>query len=81
MSDLIRIARINVANLGGSEIKAVATNEGMQELFRQKQALIVEMNAAKRQAAEAAAQPYLEAIREIDQMYGMMLTFIGDNRE
>lgn len=81
MSDLIRAVRINIANLGGSELKAVATNEGMQDLFKQKQALMSEMNAAKKRAAEEAAQPYLDAIREIDQMYGMMLTFIGDNKE
>lgn len=81
MSDLIRSVRINIANLGGSELKAIATNESMQDLFRQKQALMAEMNAAKRKAAEEAAQPYLDAIKELDQMYGMMLQFVGDNKE
>ena len=81
MSDLIRQVRINVANIGGSELKAIASNESLQELFKQRQALLSEMNMAKRKAADDAAAPYLEAILEVDQMYSMMLTMIGDNKE
>ena len=81
MSDLIKSVRLSISNIGGSELKAVADNEGMQEMFKQKQALIAEMNTAKRQAADAAAAPYLEEIAELDQMYAMMLTMIGDNKE
>jgi hypothetical protein len=81
MSDLIKSVRLSISNIGGSELKAVADNEGMQEMFKQKQALIAEMNTAKRQAADTAAAPYLEAIAELDQMYAMMLTMIGDNKE
>jgi hypothetical protein len=81
MSDLIKSVRLSISNIGGSELKAVADNEGMQEMFKQKQALIAEMNTAKRQAADAAAAPYLEAITKLDQMYAMMLTMIGDNKE
>ena len=80
MSDVIKSARLSVSNLGGSELKAVATNEGLQELFKQKQALMAEMNVAKRQAADAAAQPYLDAIAEVDQMYAMLLAMLGDNK-
>ena len=54
MSDLIKSVRLSISNMGGSELKAVANNEGMQEMFKQKQALIAEMNTAKRQAADAA---------------------------
>ena len=81
MSDLIRQVRINVANIGGSELKAIASNESLQELFKQRQALLSEMNTDKRKAADDAAVPYLEAILEVDQMYSMMLTMIGDNKE
>lgn len=81
MSDLIRSVRINIASIGGSELKAVSSNESLQELFKQKQALMSEMNAAKRKAADEAAQPYLDAIKELDQMYGMMLTMVGDNKD
>lgn len=79
MSDLIRQVRLNLSRLGGNELKAVASNEGMQELFSQRQALISEMNAAKKRAIAQAAEPYEEALKELDQMYSMMLQFIGDN--
>ncbi len=81
MSDVIKSARLSVSNLGGSELKAVATNEGLQELFKQKQALMAEMNVAKRTAADAAAEPYLEAIAEVDNMYAMLLAMLGDNKD
>ncbi len=81
MSDVIKSARLSVSNLGGSELKAVAANEGLQELFKQKQALMAEMNVAKRNAADAAAIPYLEAIAEVDQMYAMLLAMLGDNKD
>ena len=55
MSDLIRSVRINIASIGGSELKAVSSNESLQELFKQKQALMSEMNAAKRKAAKRPA--------------------------
>ena len=80
MSDVIKSARLSVSNIGGSELKAVAANEGLQELFKQKQALMAEMNHAKRIAAELAARPYLEAIAEVDQMYAMLLAMLGDNK-
>lgn len=81
MCDVIKSARLSVSNLGGSELKAVAANEGLQELFKQKQALMAEMNVAKRAAADAAAEPYLEAIAEVDNMYAMLLAMLGDNRD
>jgi hypothetical protein len=81
MTDIIERVRLNVAKLGGSELKAVATDEYMRDLFTQKQALMTEMHVAKRTAAEIAAIPYLEAIAELDKMYGMMLGFIGDNKQ
>lgn len=81
MSNLIKNVRVYASNLGRSELNAVAKNEYLQELFAQKQALISEMNAAKRRAADEAAAPYLETIEEIDQMYAMMLTLLGNNEE
>ena len=60
--DIIRRVRSNVAKLSGSELKAVANDESLRELFLQKQSLKTEMNAAKKAAADKAAEPYLEAI-------------------
>jgi len=79
MNELIKNVRLRIATLGGSEIKAVADNDGLKELFEKRQSLIEEMNAAKRKAADEAAKPYLETIAEVDQMYSMLLTLIGDN--
>lgn len=79
MSELIKSVRLQLAALGGSEVKAVADNEGLKELFEKRQSLIEEMNAAKRQAADEAAKPYIEAIAEVDQMYSMLLTLVGDS--
>ena len=80
MSDIVISVRISIANLGGSELEAIETNPSIQDLFRQKQALIEEMNQAKKVAAELAAEPYLDKIAEIDRMYGMMLSMVGDNQ-
>jgi hypothetical protein len=81
MSDEIKNTRIMISSLGGSELKAVADSKVLQKLFDQKQKLIAEMNQAKREAADAAAKPYLEAIKEVDETYAFMLTFLGDNRK
>ena len=77
----VKKVRNTIAQLGGSELKALATDESLQELFTQKQILHAEMNAAKRKAAEEAAKPFLESIAEIDIMYGMLLRFIGENKK
>lgn len=81
MTDLIRRVRLNVSSMGGSELKAVASNEGLQDLWKQRQELVAEMNAAKRKALQDAEEPYRETLAEIDRMYGMMLQFAGDNGE
>lgn len=73
MSDLIRDIR---QHLNKSEIEIVSKDEYLQDLFKKKQDLINEMNVAKRQAADLAAVPYLEAISELDKAYGMMLTLM-----
>ena len=81
MNDIIKSARLNVASQGGSELKAFATNENLQDLFNKKQKLLAEMNQAKQEAAAQAAVPFLDAISEIDKMYAMMLTLVGDNKD
>jgi hypothetical protein len=80
MSNAIKNTRLMISNLGGSELKAVANSETLQKLFLQKQALIAEMNQAKREAADEAAKPYLEAIQSVDEKYSFMLTFLGNNQ-
>ena len=67
--------------MGGSEVKAIYTNETLKTLWNDKQALLAEMNQAKKAAAESAAKPYLELIEEIDTQYAFLLQMIGDNGE
>jgi hypothetical protein len=81
MSDLVSRIRKNIAEIGGSELKARATNEGLQQLWADKQSLLAEMNQAKRAAAEAAAKPYLDLIQELDEQYAVLLQFVGDNKD
>ena len=76
----VKEIRAVISQLGGSEIKAVATDENLKELFAQKQLLYAEMNTAKRLAAEQAAKPFLDAIAQIDKDYAFLLRFIGDNK-
>ena len=63
--------------MGSSEVNLRHNNESLQELWAQKQQLMAEMNAAKKAAAEAAAQPYLEAMAELDQTYATILALVG----
>lgn len=79
MSELVSRIRRNIAVMGGSEAKAIATNEGLKSLWNDKQALLAEMNRAKKQAAEEAAKPYLDLIQEIDVQYAFLLQMVGDN--
>ena len=77
MSDLIKTVRKNISSLGNSEVQLRSNNEGLQELWQQKQQLMAEMNIAKKKAAEEAAKPYLEAIAELDEMYATILALTG----
>jgi hypothetical protein len=81
MSDLVSRIRSNIAKVGGSEAKAIATNSSLKSLWDDKQSLLAEMNKAKKAAAEAAAKPYLELIEEIDQQYAFLLQMVGENGE
>lgn len=81
MTDLVTSVRISIASVGGSELEAIENNLSIQDLFQQKQKLLEEMNQAKKVAVEMAAKPYLDRIAEIDRMYGMMLSMVGDNRD
>ena len=80
MSDLIERVRNSIASLGGSEAKAITDNIGLKGLWEDKQALLAEMNKAKREAAELAAQPYLDVLKDLDEQYAFLLRMIGDNK-
>lgn len=81
MSDMVSRIRANIVEMRGSEVKAIATNDSLKALWNDKQALLAEMNRAKKQAAEEAAKPYLDLIQEVDIQYAFLLQMIGDNNE
>lgn len=79
MSSIVQAIRKNIAEAGGSEAKAIAANDGLRSLWEHKQRLLMEMNKAKKAAAEAAAEPFLEEIEEIDRQYAFLLQMVGEN--
>lgn len=62
-----------LAKIGDSDVDLRANSQTLADLWNQKQELIKEMNVAKKQAAEEAAKPYLQAINKIEQNYTMIL--------
>ena len=71
--DVLGRVRTNLSKMRSTEINALATNEGIREMWQQKQDLLAEMNAAKRRAADAAAAPYREVLAQLDASYAVML--------
>jgi hypothetical protein len=65
--------RATIAKIGSTEINAISNNEGLREMWDQKQVLLAEMSRAKKQAADDAAKPYLTQIAELETSYAMML--------
>jgi hypothetical protein len=78
MSDILKGVRISITNSGSSELAALDANEGLKELFEQRQKILKEMNLAKKAAAELAAKPFQDSLAEIDRQYAMILSMISD---
>jgi hypothetical protein len=77
-NDVVQNVRRHIATIGNSELTIRAKSEDLQDLWQQKQQLLKEMNAAKIAAAEKAAQPFLEKIQEVDQLYASFLSLLSD---
>lgn len=71
--------RANIAKAKGSELLALANSPGLHDLWVRRQTILTEMNQAKRDAANKAAEPFLEQLIEVDQEYAMLLQMIGEN--
>jgi flagellar biosynthesis/type III secretory pathway chaperone len=78
MSDVVERVRKHINGLGLSELVLRCENESLQELWEQKQRLLADMNAARKEASEAAAQPFREKIAALDEMYATILALISD---
>lgn len=78
MKDLIKSVRISAFRSGGSELQTLALNDGLREIFVQRQKLIAEMNSAQIKAAKEAAQPFLNALEDLDRQYAMILSMTSE---
>lgn len=77
--DVLYNARMYAAKEGTNEPKAMVENISLNELFKQRQQIIAEMNSARLDAIIAAEQPFKKQLEELDQQYGMLLMLTGKN--
>ena len=70
---LAQVRRV-LLEMGASEMQETRDDEMLQSLFDQIQDLRREMNEAKKEAAARAAQPYLNAIEQVEKRYHKPMT-------
>jgi hypothetical protein len=73
MSVLSDIRKQLMDKTGTTEQEVLSEGTAITAMWNQIQDLKLEMNQAKRIAAEEAAKPYLEAIEKIEKRYAMLL--------
>lgn len=73
MSILATVRKQLMKSTESTEQEILAEGTAITEMWDQIQILKLEMNAAKKAAAEEAAKPYLEAIEKIEKRYAMYL--------
>lgn len=73
MSVLAEIRKQLMKSTEGTEQEILSEGSAISAMWDQIQSLKLEMNAAKKAAAEEAAKPYLEAIDKIERRYAMYL--------
>lgn len=69
----LKDARKHLSKVGQSEIALMEELPGAEDLWKEIQNLKLEMNAAKKKAAEEAAKPYLEKLIELEGQYALVL--------
>lgn len=79
ISDIIRTTRKTILNASGSEIHALTETNGLDDILKKRQEIIIKMNNAKKKAIEEAEAPYLEELEELDLEYATLLRFVGEN--
>ena len=73
MSVLAEVRKQLMKSTEGTEQEILSEGSAISAMWDQIQSLKLEMNAAKKAAAEEAAKPYLEAIDKIERRYAMYL--------
>ncbi len=69
----IKQARKTLAKAGNTEISLREDLPGVDELWREIQNLRLEMNEEKRMAAEKAAEPFLEKIKDLEDQIALVM--------
>lgn len=75
--NILKKVQQNLATLGGTNVGAMELSPAIKSLWEERMALKAEMNIAKQAAAAKAAEPYLEALKEIEERYAVLLTLSG----
>lgn len=65
--------RKELKDSGRDVLSVLDTNPALEEIMDQIQALRMEMNSAKKKAAEEAAKPFLEQINDLESEYSLIL--------
>jgi hypothetical protein len=73
MSILSTVRKQLMSKSGTTEQEILSEGTAITDMWNQIQELKLEMNAAKKKAAEEAAAPYLEAIEKIEKRYAMYI--------
>lgn len=73
MSILSDVRKQLMTKTGQTEQEILSEGSAITAMWDQIQSLKLEMNAAKKAAAEEAAKPYLEAIEKIEKRYAMYI--------
>lgn len=78
MTHIITNVRKHMTSNGKSEITLRQRYEDLHEIWLERQTLLREMNQAKIQAAEAAAQPFQQRLSELDENYATILALLSE---
>lgn len=71
--NILASLRKQLMSSGQSEAEVLASGDAVKQMFDQIQTLRLEMNDAKKKAAEEAATPYVELIQQIEKRYALMI--------
>ena len=73
MNKTLNKVRDDISKAGKSELEVLQDLPCAEDIWKQIQELRMQMNEAKRKAAEEAAKPYLKEITELEEQYALVL--------
>jgi hypothetical protein len=78
MSVLSTVRKQLMSNTSVTEQEILSQGTAITTMWEQIQSLKMEMNAAKKAAAEEAAKPFLDSIAEIEKRYAMYIKLMSN---